>query len=95
MKPRKSAHNPQRELFRVELSMLVDAEHPLVKLGGKIDWTRFEEGRIRDRLNTIEMQSRFRLPDSHFDSTSPSPLRPCALLALKFRRLSAIRSTTS
>lgn len=43
MKPKKSAHSPQRELFRIELSMLVDAEHPLVKLGGKIDWKRFEE----------------------------------------------------
>ena len=43
MKPKKQIHSPQRELFRVELSMLVDAEHPLVKLGGKIDWTRFEE----------------------------------------------------
>jgi Immunoglobulin I-set domain len=30
-------------LFRIELSMLVDAEHPLVKLGAKIDWARFEE----------------------------------------------------
>jgi transposase, IS5 family len=43
MKPKKKAHNPQRELFRVELSMLVDAEHPLVKLGAKIDWAKFEE----------------------------------------------------
>ena len=43
MKPKKSVQSPQRELFRVELSMLVDAEHPLVKLGEKIDWRRFEE----------------------------------------------------
>jgi IS5 family transposase len=43
MKPKKSVPSPQREMFRVELSFLVDAEHPLVKLGGKIDWTRFEE----------------------------------------------------
>ena len=31
MKPKRSVHQPQRELFRIELSMLVDAEHPLVK----------------------------------------------------------------
>ncbi len=43
MKPKRSVHHPQRELFRIELSMLVDAEHPLVKLGEKIDWRRFEE----------------------------------------------------
>ena len=43
MKPKKKVHNPQRELFRVELSRLVDAEHPLVKLGQKIDWAKFEE----------------------------------------------------
>ena len=43
MKPKKSEHKPQRELFRVELSLLVDASHPLVKLGGRINWTAFEE----------------------------------------------------
>jgi hypothetical protein len=35
MKPKKSVPSPQREMFRVELSFLVDAEHPLVKLGGQ------------------------------------------------------------
>jgi len=29
--------------YRVELSFLVDASHPLVKLGGRINWTAFEE----------------------------------------------------
>ena len=43
MKPKKSVHQPQRELFRVELTMLVDMEHPLVRLGGKPDWTKFDE----------------------------------------------------
>ena len=43
MKPKKSEHKPQRELFRVELSFLVDANHPLVKLGGRINWAAFEE----------------------------------------------------
>jgi len=33
MKPKKTEHKPQRELFRVELSLLVDANHALVKLG--------------------------------------------------------------
>lgn len=43
MKPKKTLHDPQRELFRVELSLLVDANHPLVKLGGRINWAAFEE----------------------------------------------------
>jgi transposase, IS5 family len=43
MKPKKSEHKRQRELFRVELSFLVDDDHPLVKLGGRINWAAFEE----------------------------------------------------
>lgn len=43
MKPKKPEYKPQRELFRVELSLLVDANHPLVKLGGRINWAAFEE----------------------------------------------------
>lgn len=43
MKPKKTAHQPQRELFQVELSFLVDASHPLVKLGSRINWVAFEE----------------------------------------------------
>lgn len=43
MKPKKRKHEPQGELFRVELSFLVDPNHPLVKLGKRIDWGMFEE----------------------------------------------------
>jgi Transposase domain (DUF772) len=43
MKPKKTEHKPQRELFRVELSFLVDNNHPLVKLGSRINWTAFDE----------------------------------------------------
>jgi IS5 family transposase len=43
MKPKPPVHQAQRELFRVELERLVDAGHPLVKLGGQINWTVFEE----------------------------------------------------
>jgi len=43
MKPKPNAHSPQKELFRVELAGLVDATHPLVKLGAKIKWEVFEE----------------------------------------------------
>ena len=86
MKPKKSAASPQRELFRVELSFLVDAEHPLVKLGGKIDWTRFEEllgatyhatqeSRIRDGLNTIEISPGFFLPRRRFGNRRRHPIR--------------------
>ena len=43
MKPKTPVHQAQRELFRVELERLVDEGHPLVKLGGQINWTVFEE----------------------------------------------------
>lgn len=43
MKPKPLVHQAQRELFRVELEQLVDAGHPLVKLGRQIDWGGFEE----------------------------------------------------
>lgn len=31
------------ELFRMQLSNMIDMEHPLVKLAGMIDWSRFDE----------------------------------------------------
>lgn len=43
MKPRKpSSQEPQKELFRVELVHLIDLNHPLVKLAGVVDWTKFD-----------------------------------------------------
>ena len=43
MKPKPNVRQAQRELFRVELEQLVDAGHPLVKLGQQINWAGFEE----------------------------------------------------
>jgi IS5 family transposase len=43
MKPKALVHQAQRELFRVELEHLVDAGHPLVKLGRQIAWEVFTE----------------------------------------------------
>lgn len=44
MKPKKSpSKEPQGDLFRVELSRLVDDRHGLVKLSSVVDWTRLEE----------------------------------------------------
>ena len=43
MKPKPTLHQAQREMFRVELEQLVDAGHPLVKLGQQMDWAGFEE----------------------------------------------------
>jgi len=34
---------PQGELFRIELAALVDENHPLVRLAGRIAWTSLEE----------------------------------------------------
>ena len=42
MRPRKAPEVPQRELFRAELEQMIDMRHPLVALGGRIDWTSFE-----------------------------------------------------
>jgi hypothetical protein len=39
MKPKNTIHDPQRDLFRVELANIIDPKHPLVVLGEKIDWT--------------------------------------------------------
>ena len=36
-------HEPQIELFRVELVRLLDMEHPMVKLAHQIDWNGFEK----------------------------------------------------
>jgi len=43
MKPKPAIHQAQREMFQVELEQLVDAGHPLVKLGRQINWPIFEE----------------------------------------------------
>lgn len=43
MKPKKPANkNRQRELFRVELSQIIDTSHSLVKLAGVVDWEHLE-----------------------------------------------------
>ncbi|GAB5560612.1 MAG: hypothetical protein SynsKO_22590 [Synoicihabitans sp.] len=43
MKPHPTEHSPQTELFRVELTQLVDPEHALVKLAPRINWELLEE----------------------------------------------------
>ncbi len=44
MKPRKpSSEDPQGHLYRIELSQLIDLEHPLAKLAAVVDWSRFDE----------------------------------------------------
>lgn len=43
MKPKSNDHSAQGERFRVELTSLVDMNHPLVKLGARINWAVFEE----------------------------------------------------
>lgn len=44
MKPKKSSQtNQQLELFRPELTKIIDPNHPLVKLSKAIDWNRMDE----------------------------------------------------
>lgn len=44
MKCRSGEHDdPQIELFQVELVRLLDPDHPMVRLAGRIDWAAFEK----------------------------------------------------
>jgi IS5 family transposase len=43
MKPHKTSHDPQGELFKTELLRMIDMTHPLVRLGDEVDWERLEE----------------------------------------------------
>lgn len=43
MRPRKKEHDPQAELFRIELQRLVAPEHGLVRLTKQINWQAFDE----------------------------------------------------
>ena len=42
MRPQKYTHDPQMELFKVELKRLIDPAHPLIKLANQMDWTAFD-----------------------------------------------------
>lgn len=43
MKPAKTSHDPQGDLFKTELARIIDMTHPLVRLGHEVDWERLEE----------------------------------------------------
>lgn len=43
MKPHKTSHDPQGDLFKTELVRIIDMSHSLVRLGHEVDWGRFEE----------------------------------------------------
>jgi hypothetical protein len=40
MRPMREPDERQRELFQVELEQIIDLDHPLVRLGMRIDWGR-------------------------------------------------------
>jgi hypothetical protein len=44
MKPKTpDCEDPQGDLFRIELESIVDPDHALVRLAGRVDWARLEE----------------------------------------------------
>lgn len=43
MKPIKTPHNPQGDLFKTELIRILNLNHPLVRLGKEVDWERLDE----------------------------------------------------
>lgn len=42
MKPQKSTHDPELDLFKIELERIIDRRHPLVQLANQINWEVFE-----------------------------------------------------
>src|SRR5690242_5297966 len=42
MRPKERRDSGQRDLLRTRLDQLVDADHPLAKLAGQIDWPFLE-----------------------------------------------------
>jgi len=43
MKPIETPHDPQGDLFRIELGRIVDSSHSLIRLGKEVDWQRLDE----------------------------------------------------
>lgn len=43
MRPKSEPKQVERELFQLELEQIIDAHHPLVRLGKSIDWRSFEQ----------------------------------------------------
>ena len=42
MKPIENRPDPQGDLFRTELARIVNRNHPLIRLGGEVEWSRLE-----------------------------------------------------
>jgi len=42
MKPTKTIHENQEDLFKVELKRIINLDHGLVKLGNQMDWESFD-----------------------------------------------------
>jgi transposase, IS5 family len=43
MKPVKTPHDPQGDLFKTELVRIINMNHPLVRLGQAVEWERLDE----------------------------------------------------
>jgi transposase, IS5 family len=43
MRRKERRNSGQNDLFKAQLDQIVDMDHPLVKLAGKIDWRFLEE----------------------------------------------------
>ena len=43
MRPNRESEQSQRELLEVELVLMIDMHHPMVRLGMCIDWASFEQ----------------------------------------------------
>ena len=43
MKPQKKRRDPQLDLFKIELSRIVNSGHSLVKLAKQMNWAEFDK----------------------------------------------------
>ena len=94
MKPKAPVRQAQRELFRVELDLLIDPAHALVKLGRQINWAGFDEllGKTYASANgapgarTRLQDFKIKVPAGRSLSTNPAPFAmPRAVPALSNR----------
>jgi IS5 family transposase len=61
MKPKENKHEKQREMFKMELIMLVNMKHPMVKVAENIGWEEFDKqlgGTYHERIGQPGVNTR-------------------------------------
>lgn len=71
--PKKPTPNNQNRLFESRLENIIDTDHPLIRLAGRIDWPFFEKkldmgGALHDDLQDFQYSAPVKL-DRRFSSS--------------------------